>query len=175
MAIRFKGLRARMISQKRTTFWLSATAITDTLSTASTAAILTTLNAAALALRPFTIVRTRGYWHIHSDQGAATEVQEAAYGRIIVSDQSVAIGVTAIPTPVTDSQSSWYMYERMVAHLDFSSAVGFDADAGHQREVDSKAMRKVEEGQDVISVWETGPNSDGVAGTFFTRTLIKLH
>ncbi len=44
-----------------------------------------------------------------------------------------------------------------------------------QQKVDSKAMRKVEEGQTLVEVIETGALSSGVSVITFQRTLIKLH
>jgi len=175
MARRFAGFRNRLVRQGRKTFWFSGTSVESAITAANTAVVQTSLNAAALALRPFTIVRTRGYFHIISDQLSANERYEAAYGLIVVSDQAVAIGVTAVPTPSTDSQSGWFVYERGVDAHQFITGAGFQSHTGLFQTFDSKAMRKVEEGQDVISVAETGPNSQGVTVTAFSRILIKLH
>ena len=175
MARRFAGSRARFISQGRKTFWLAGVYVETTLSAASTAAIQSSLNAAALAFRPFTIVRSRGFFHVRSDQISASEDQSVAYGNIVVSDQSVAIGVTAVPTPVTDDQSSWHVFESMASRFSFVSGVGFDSQGGVLTRFDSKAMRKVEEGQDLIEVVETTGVSDGATVITYSRVLIKLH
>ncbi len=53
------------------------------------------LSTAGLALRPFTIVRTYLEVAVRSDQAAAIEQQITAVGMAIVSDQAVAVGVTA--------------------------------------------------------------------------------
>ena len=53
----------------------------------------------ALALRPFTILRTRMLIGLKSDQGAATEQQIVSYGKIVVSDDAAAVGLTAFPNP----------------------------------------------------------------------------
>jgi len=42
-------------------------------------------------------------------------------------------------------------------------------------EFDSRAMRKVEDGQDVVTVLETSAISLGAVLTYHDRTLIKLH
>jgi len=39
---------------------------------------------------------------VRSDQFVATEGYEIAIGMAVVSDQALAIGVTAVPTPFTD-------------------------------------------------------------------------
>ena len=67
MARRFHNLRANMIRSGRKSFWFSGLHTRTTLAAASTATLVTELNAAALALRPFTVIRTRGYLTIVSD------------------------------------------------------------------------------------------------------------
>ena len=175
MARRFRNFRANVVRSGRKTFWFAGLHQRTTLAAASTAAIVSSLNAAALALRPFTIVRTRGYMSLVSDIQSAVENQSASYGGIVVSDQAVAIGVTAVPTPTTDSQSDWFFYEALNDKLQFITGVGFQSRSLVRQLIDSKAMRKVEEGQDVITVAETSAISDGAVVGSFTRILIKLH
>ena len=175
MARRFSS-RARLVSAGRKTFWLGGVVTKTLLSSASQAALLTTLNAAALALRPFTIVRTRGWWSFLTDNVTASEDQVAHYGEIVVSDQAVAIGVTAVPTPATDNQSGFHVYDSAAQSSSLLSSVGLNPDMQpHRYQFDSKAMRKVEEGQDLISVVETDALSLGLSVFTFSRTLIKLH
>ena len=64
---------ASAISQKRLTSWFQFTLQGATM-TAPGGTILFSLNAAALALRPFTIVRTRLVVSLNSDQAAAVEL-----------------------------------------------------------------------------------------------------
>ena len=143
-----------------------------------TAVLLTSLDAAGLALRPFTVIRTRGIIGLKSDQVIAGEPQQLAYGHCVVSDQALAIGVTAVPTPVTDVDSDlWFTYEMLMAEFAFITGAGFDAQGMISRVFDSKAMRKVEEGQQLISVMETpsSATAEGVTVTDHFRCLIKLH
>ena len=170
------GLRSRMVASGRKTFWLGGSVAETTLTTANSAAIITSLNAAALALRPFTVIRSRGYWSMESDQNAASESQQAHIGAIVVSDQAVAIGVTAVPTPVTDNQSSWIFFEGNSQRYQVVSAIGSIANkVPWINRIDSKSMRKVEEGQDLIIVAENSGTGDGATIVSFVRTLIKLH
>ena len=173
MANRF---RSRVFASKgRKTFWFSGVFVEATIGGANQALLFTSLNAAALALRPFTIVRTRGFWSIRTDQQSADEIQEMAMGHIIVTDEALAIGITAVPTPAQQSGSSWFVFDSMMSSYDFESGVGVQARANRLQQYDSKAMRKVEEGQDVISVVQGGPNSDGATVNTFFWMLIKLH
>ena len=176
MARSFRGLRSHMVRSGRKTFWFAGLQAQTTLAAASSAAIVTSLNAAALSLRPFTIVRTRGIWSVMSDQVGADENQFVAYGSIVVFDEAVAVGITAVPTPVDQSQSPWIYYDVAMQRFLFSSAIGLNPNMAPERYViDSKSMRKVEEGQDLIEVIQNGALGQGATVQTFVKTLIKLH
>jgi len=162
---------------RRESMWFTITRTATVLGTAGSVALITSLNAAALALRPFTIVRTRGLWNCRSDQTGALEAYATSFGMAVVSDQSVAIGVTAIPTPETDRGSDlWFVYEDMASQFLFISGVGVHPNAGEVLRFDSKAMRKVEDGQDIVSVIENfALAATGTTNTISGRLLIKLH
>jgi len=161
---------------RRETLWLFASESVSALALATTAVISNSLNAAALAMRPFTVVRSRIHLSLTSDQTAGSEDQVAAFGIAVVSDQAVAIGVTAVPTPVTDLGSDlWLAHQYMTASIGLNTAVGFDSQFATNFDLDSKAMRKVEEGQDLVLVKERGTNGDGVSLFSAGRILIKLH
>ncbi len=173
---RKSGFIQRSGVRRRESLWVGFAGSDVAMAAASTAVLLTSLNAAALALRPFTVVRTRGVLQIRSDQEAADEVQDVAYGHAVVSDQASAIGITAVPTPVTDDVSDmWFVYQRIMNSFRFASGVGFDGGSGRFLEFDSKAMRKVEDGQDMISASETSAFSGGAVLSNHFRYLLKLH
>ena len=160
--------------QVRESLWIPLDTVETTLAAASTATLVASLNAAALALRPFTIVRTRGFWGLRSDQVAATENFSASQGHCIVSDQASAIGITAVPTPETDRGSDlWYLHES------FAGSFNFDVDGSMRRGIwgtyDSKAMRKVNNDQDLVIVVETSSISSGAIVHQSGRILVKLH
>jgi len=169
------GFVRRSNRMVRETHWIGGTWVRSSHGSASTAVILTTLNAAALALRPFTIVRTRGVLAIESDQVATTEDFTAIYGECVVSDQANAIGVTAVPTPDTDNSSElWHVMQALFGKFHDATTVGFSIQEGFFP-FDSRAMRKVEDGQDLIAVAETSAISSGCVISSFSRVLVKLH
>ncbi len=170
---RRSGFVLRDGRQRRETLWGFITPSATTIAAASSATLLTSLSVAALALRPFTIVRTRVRIAVRSDQAAAVERQSGAYGECVVSDQAVAIGVTAVPTPITDLGSDLlYLIEPFFS--DESSLT--DRTRGQwSGAVDSRAMRKVEEGSDVVIVTENSGLSLGTEIFTSARFLIKLH
>ncbi len=137
--------------------------------------LLSSLNAAALALRPFTIVRTRGIAMVSTDQTAATEFPMGALGFGIASEQAVAAGIGSLPTPVAEAgSSSWFMWQALLSQLNLSTAVGV-ANAGNVFAFDSKGQRKVELGDDIYVAVENESTTDGLALTFMARVLIKTH
>ncbi len=158
---------------RRESLWFSGAA-TSTALAGSTAILITSLTAGALALRPFTIVRSRGMIHVRSDQAIAVEDMAVFYGMAVVSDQAVAIGVTAVPTPFTDNGSDlWRSFETILGSY-FDNVDGSIQNFNTQA-IDSKAMRKVEDGQDLVEVIESSTASDGSIVQTFQRSLIKLH
>jgi len=161
--------------RRRETLWLGVAPSVTTLSGPSQALLFTGFPASILDLRPFTVVRVRGQLHVSSDQSGATENYEAALGMAIVSDQALAIGVTAVPTPFTDSASDlWFLYEAMQGRLDQNTTAGI-LETGHGRSFDSRAMRKVEDGQDLAISVETASTSAGAVIMKSGRMLLKLH
>jgi len=167
-----RGGSALRQGQRRETLWIGQGLVASTLAAINSTVIQTSLNASALALRPFTIIRHRIFMYLTSDQEAASELQFAAFGACVVSDQARAIGISAVPTPVTDVASDlWYAHRWMGSG---HGAGTVDSQRGTAYEIDSKAMRKVEEGQDVITVVENA-TGDGVILSVAGRLLVKLH
>ena len=158
---------------KRTNAWIGLTVGVDT-HAASALSFLGSLNAAALALRPFTIIRTRFDLLFESDQTGAAEVPNGDLGMIVISDKAVAAGVTAIPGPISEIDEDWFVHQGLTAHFVFISGVGVDADAGHHYTIDSKAMRKVGLGDDMAIMFENN-SAVGAATTMLGRMLVKLH
>jgi len=168
---------AGAIAQRRLTQWLELQPIVAALADGAST-LLFSLTTAEKALRPFTIVRTRLLVSLISDQQASSERQAAAVGMAVVSDQAEAIGITAIPTPITDMASDlWLVHQLLYNEFTFADSTGFSENGQAQYAVDSKAMRKVQDGEDVVVVAEssaaaaTGGANIVVGG----RVLVKLH
>ncbi len=170
---RKSGFVRRHGVMRRETAWFNVPFIQTVLASTNAVSLVSSLNAAGLALRPFTVVRTRLTWHVRSDQDAADETYGASQGWAVVSDQAVAIGVTAVPTPDTDQGSDlWYVLEQMFGQVSVTTDIG-RFEAGQSAKIDSKAMRKVDVGQDIVQVLECPVNSATVMT--MGRFLVKLH
>ena len=172
---RKSGLVLRNNRMRRSTFWTGLPPLEVSRSAASSSTLTSLLSAAGLALIPFTIVRVRGVFGIRSDQESAAEAYSGSLGQAVVTTQASAIGVTAVPTPETDRESDeFFVYESLAGNQGFITGVGFQ-EMGRWSTYDSKAMRKVQDGQDVISVIETSSISNGAIFHLSFRMLLKLH
>ncbi len=159
----------------RETLWADFTSTLTAIANPQNATMVNVTGAVLLDLRPWTVIRARGMLHLQSDQSAAAEDQAAIWGMCIVSDQAVAIGVTAIPTPVSDGVSDlWFMFQSMMASRGAGTT---DSEVGRAWEYDSRAMRKVEDGDQLVTVLESerAALTLGVVVRHSGRILIKLH
>jgi len=172
MARRFTHRPIR--SSKRTSQWISLRFAPAVIG-ASTAILLGSLNAAALALRPFTIVRTRMDLRWASDQAAAAEDPFGSFGMMVVTDTAAALGVTAIPDPGSNEDSDWFLWQGLSVVFSLADATGIDANGGARYDIDSKAMRKVGADDDIVSVVSNLNSADGGVITINGRMLLKLH
>ena len=172
---RKSGFVVRSGARKRDTIWFEFGLAAVTLASSATAALLYTgLNSAALLLRPFTVVRTRFRWVVRSDQSAATESFTGNVGFAVVSDQATAIGITAVPTPATDMGSDlFWLIDQWIGRVEL---IGTDWTSDLvDRVIDSKAMRKVDIGQDMAISAEAGIGDQGCIVRVAGRMLVKIH
>ncbi len=162
--------------QRRKTIWIGIVATTNAVNGPNGTLLFGGLNAAGLALRPFTIVRVRGMMHMSSDQEVSDELQQIALGLAVVSDQALAAGVASVPTPFADLASDlWFSHNMLMTEFLLGTAVGFSGDFGVTGEFGSKAMRKVAVGEDLAIVAETSSLSSGTLFQKAGRMLVKLH
>jgi len=173
---RFRRSRGASVSRgpRRKTAWGALGFGTDAaLSAENSLVFVGGLTAASLADRPFTIVRVVGNLFVNSDQNAALETPFGAWGMAVVSDQAVAVGVTALPDPVSDANSDlWFAYQGWSAEGTLSSNAGRPT---QQLPFDFRAMRKVEEGMDVVIMFGNASVTSGAEFVLNLRFLVKLH
>ncbi len=160
-------------SPGRLTEWFGHDFAVDTTNlAAATFVIQTSLSVAALAKRPFTITRTVGELFIQSDQNAAIETVLGAMGGIVVSEKAIATGATAVPDPVTQVGSDeWFLYQSFAAEGSASTNVGRPMETFS---FDSRAQRRVQDGEDIAFVIANASAADGLNFIFQFRMLIKL-
>ena len=163
--------------QRRATEWLGSADVSVTQNlAANTVILLQSLTAVEIAKLPFTVTRTRGSIWVASDQVAATRTPFGALGFSVVSQPAIAIGVTAVPLPLFDENSDmFFVHTFWATSFTFVTAAGFSSDGFIRTDFDSKAMRKVQEGEDIAVVVENGAAAGGVDMLLKFRLLIKLH
>lgn len=140
----------------------------------TTPLLLASLNATALALRPFTILRSRILFYAESDQIIATETNSGVYSRQVVTDSAIAAGVGSVPTPLSQFEADYYVYQPFQYDFLFSTASGHQTQFAYQYMIDSKAMRKVGPDDDIAIVVEQRGVVGATVGTE-GRALIQLH
>ena len=122
---------------------------------------------------PTTIVRTRGVVSVRITAYGLDVDVHGAFGIGIVSAEALAVGVTAMPTPLRDADwGGWFVWRSFAFHWEFQSAAG-ERMASYEMEIDSKAMRKITPNEALVVVAESGSSQiiqlyDG------TRHLLKL-
>ncbi len=142
---------------------------------ADASVLLTQFNAAALALRPFTIVRTHLMLHVASDQQVADEHVRGALGLGVVSEDAAAAGAGSIPDPFADADFGWFVWQPFINEFLFITGSGIQEPAGSTYTVDSKAMRKVGLAETMVIMFEEAEGSAGLNVSLIGRMLLKLH
>ena len=110
----------------RTKMWIGS-GVGDTTVAAGATVLVSTFSAGALALRPFTILRTHMLLTIRSDQTGADETLIGSYGELVVTEVAAAVGVTAVPDPSGisgDPEAAWYVWQALATRFLFVSGVG---------------------------------------------------
>ncbi len=160
----------------RATLWTAWASTITSLSAAETCALILVQNAALTALAPFTVVRTRGFFGVRTDQLSADESYDASLGWSVVSFPASAVGVTAVPCPISDQGSdAFFVYETLMGRFNFGDATGSPPQTLTWVQYDSKAMRKVTEDERVVVTIENSAASNGAIVHHQARMLIKLH
>ncbi len=137
---------------KRLTEWLSIVSLADLSVGATTQLIVASFSAASLAtIFPFTIIRVRGIVTVRV--AAASTQSFGALGLAVVTEQARAAGAASLPGPMTNSSGEqWLMYQALMSNT------GTVLDSRHMfvYEIDSKAMRKVEDNEAIVLMVENG-------------------
>ena len=168
-----RSSRMEHARSNRIPVWFGAT-LTEVAAGGGGSTLLTVLNAAALALRPFTIIRSRLVIHVESDQIIASELVHGVYARIVIEEEAADAGIGSIPTPISEPDAGYFVYEPFFDSFLLLDSTGVQDPSGVTWTVDSKAMRKVGLSQDVVSVVEIAA-APGAVISVEGRTLVKLH
>ncbi len=98
---------------------------------------------------PVTVVRTRGHAGFLIRTGVADSIICGAIGLYVVTTDAFAIGVTALPGPLTDANNDWFMWQTFQL---FGNSSAVNSIASTLRfDFDSRGMRKLKDG-DVLAM-----------------------
>ena len=159
---------------KSTKVWMSVGLGPTMVATGTSPVLMGVYNALALALRPFTILRTRALLAIASDQVVASESNSGAFSMQIITDSASAAGIASIPTPLTQPEADYFVYMPWQFDFAFFTGVGVEAQFAREQVIDSKSMRKVGLDDDIAVVVQ-GLGADGYTVVLEGRQLIQLH
>jgi len=124
---------------------------------------------------PSTILRNRGILAITPQAGSADLEIDGAYGIAVVTDVALALGITAIPGPFTESSwTGWMVHQFFHYQLDVTTDVGRVGGTGFSRqyEIDSKAMRKMGDSERMVEIVESRSGALFCLG--HVRTLVLM-
>ena len=168
---RRSGFSGRKVSGRATEWFGHGFSADASTLAANTFVIQTSLSAEGLAKRPFTITRTVGMLALYGDQAGAIEHPIVALGAMVVSEKAVTTGATAIPDPVTEVDSDeWFLYQTLAG----PQATSIDGPPPSIVHFDSRAQRKVQDGEDIVWVLANPNTVDGLRFYLTFRMLIKL-
>ncbi len=134
--------------------------------------LVASFDASAGGLIKPTIVRTRGEVSYRLNASNADVSISGAYGLAVVTDRAFAAGVASIPGPFTDATwDGWFVWRSFSMSFDSIDQTGvFFKD--RTQEVDSKAMRKVNDDETIVLVAESQSGAFDIA--MQPRLLLKL-
>ena len=160
---------------RRQTEWIAATVNFVDLTATEIANVISFSQVALADLVPFTIIRTVGVITVAFDTNFITnQIISGAAGLQVVGDDARASGVASMASPFADaSDDSWFY------HQFFHGVVDDRADSdillSQSMVIDSKAQRKVVDGQSIVFLVEGGGEADGFDVAVGLRILCKLH
>jgi len=159
---------------RRPTDWSASAPLTAILSVGQNSAVLD--ESFVPIVGGETVIRTRGMIGFKSDQQLGDELQIGAFGICKVTAQALSVGITAIPHPSTDAAwGGWLVHQYIMSVFEFASASGVNPDSLHTIVIDSKAMRKIDEDERLVTVWENTSATHAMDVFSSFRFLTKVH
>ena len=159
-------------SLRRKTTWIAATSAWSTLGSGLTQTVVAFNQAALAPLVPFTITRTVGIASIAFDEDFILDQDIfAAWGASVVKENAV-LAAGALPLPITDIGDDVWFWHQPVAEFIEST---FTGRSGLGVVINSKAQRKVVDGEAIVFRLQVDGSSDALERAMMVRILCKLH
>jgi len=120
-------------------------------------------------------VRTVGLLVVSSDQNFITnQIWSGAAGCCIVRESARAAGLASMPQPFIDASDDVWLWHQFFAGI-IDDRADSDILTSMQIPIDSRAQRKVADGDAIVFLIEGGGESDGFDAALYVRLLLKLH
>jgi len=157
---------------RRGTFWGRSPSDTGPTVLAKQTAVID--SSAVPVVQGETIVRTRGFINVRSDQTASSEDGPGALGACVLSDEAVAAAGAAVPTPYTNADSDmWFLHQFFDWSMQ-SVAADVQPTMFQRYDFDSKAMRKMQQGETLAFIVENGSVTYGMSYFLHFAVLFKV-
>ena len=175
MARRQRGFSPGRQALRRKTSWGLGPGGTGATQVTSSGALIVGAGASATD-DGLTLVRTRGSFDMQiADTAGISDAIIGAMGIGIVTAEAFAIGITAVPSPITDDVWDGWLFHQYFGYspgLIISTTL---VSAGYRIPVDSKAMRKLDFGDTIFFGLETVETGTVVLNVMAnSRLLVKL-
>ena len=122
-----------------------------------------------------TLLRTVGNVSVASDQVAGSEEQHGAVGICLVTDTALALGITALPDPVTDvADDIWVFFQSFAQQLTLFSSVGANPNMATVYPFDQRGKRIMHSGQSMVLIAANAHASAGYKITVNMRQLFMV-
>jgi len=118
---------------------------------------------------PATLYRSRGEIIGSIDGPADGNKLGLSFGLIVATEEQVAVGATALPNPAVDLDAEWIWHGFILLLSQAIVSTDYRLHSG-KLQVDSKAMRRMKQGQSVVLV---GQNT-AVSGTPASDTVVAF-
>ncbi len=160
-------------SPRRLTQWIAKTVNFTDFTAAQTLQLMSFSQAELAGFVPCTIIRTVGMLVVSADTNFITnQIYSGAVGSCLVRDDARA--ANAIPDPFDEaSDDVWFWHQFFAAVVDDRS--DSDLVLSQNFMVDSKAQRKVVDGDAIVFAGQGGGEADGFDVALYIRLLLKLH
>ncbi len=124
---------------------------------------------------PCTITRTVGLVVVSADTDFITnQIYGGAIGCCVVREEARLVGASAVPQPFTGADEEMWLYHQFFAEV-FDDRSDSDLRLTTHYKVDSKAQRKVSDGDAIIFTSQGAGLADGFDVNVMVRMLLKLH
>ena len=168
-----RGRIVTRVGSRRQTTWIAPADQGFVSVTTGSTTLIASFDPTAAGLPRPTVVRTRGSVAIAPVIGIAADVDiVGAYGLAVVSENAFGQGVSAIPQPFDDANwDGWFVWRSFSIRFESNSALTAHINQLVQ-EVDSKAMRKMGDGDRVVLIAQSQVGAYDISMPL--RMLMKL-